>query len=134
VIIEEGLNDVATAVVLPNEATSASQIIWALTQLIQRGHDQGLTVFGVTLTPFAGSILYSPAGETERQAVNQFIRTGNAYDGVLDFDQVVRDPSNPSQILPAYDSGDHIHPNDAGYQAIAQSIDLTPFLSLGLRR
>ena len=134
VIIEEGLNDVATAVALPNEATSASQIIWALTQLIQRGHDQGLTVFGVTLSPFAGSILYSAAGETERQAVNQFIRTGNAYDGVLDFDQVVRDPSNPSQILPAYDSGDHIHPNDAGYQAIAQSIDLLPFFSLGLRR
>ena len=134
VIIEEGLNDVATALVYPNEAVTASQIIWALTQLIQRGHDQGLTVFGVTLTPFAGSILYSPAGETERQAVNQFIRTGNAYDGVLDFDQVVRDPSNPSQILPAYDSGDHIHPNDAGYQAIAQSIDVLPFFSLGLRR
>jgi lysophospholipase L1-like esterase len=134
VIIEEGLNDVATAVVLPNEAVTASQIIWALTQLIQRGHDQGLTVFGVTLSPFAGSIFYSPDGETERQAVNQFIRTGNAYDGVLDFDQVLRDPSNPSQILPAYDSGDHIHPNDAGYLAIAQSIDLLPFFSLSLRR
>jgi lysophospholipase L1-like esterase len=134
VIVEEGLNDVATAVVLPNEATTASQIIWALTQLIQRGHDQGLTVFGVTLSPFAGSFFYSAAGETERQAVNQFIRTGQLYDGVLDFDQVLRDPSNPTQLLPAYDSGDHVHPNDAGYQAIAQSIDLTQFLFLGLAR
>ena len=134
VIIEEGLNDVATAVVFPNQATTASQIIWALTQLIQRGHDQGLTVFGVTLTPFAGSIFYSAAGETERQAVNQFIRTGKAYDGVLDFDQVVRDPSNPTQLLPAYDSGDHVHPNDAGYQAIANSINLFDFFGFGLGR
>jgi hypothetical protein len=114
VIVEEGLNDVATAVILPNEATTASQIIWALTQLIQRGHDQGLTVFGVTLGPFAGSIFYSAAGETERQAVNQFIRTGHLYDGVLDFDQVLRDPSNPTQLLPAYDSGDHVPPQRCG--------------------
>jgi lysophospholipase L1-like esterase len=134
VVIQEGLNDVATAAVFPNEATTASQIIWALNQLIQRGHDQGLTVFGVTLTPFAGSLFYSVASETERQAVNQFIRTGRAYDGVLDFDQVVRDPSNPTQLLPAYDSGDHVHPNDAGYQAIVQSIDLTKFLFLNLAR
>ena len=134
VIIEEGLNDVATAVALPNEATSANQIIWALNQLIQRGHDQGLLVLGVTLTPFSGSLLYSAAGETERQAVNQFIRSGQAYDGFLDFDQVVRDPSNPTQLLPAYDSGDHVHPNDAGYHAIVQSIDLTQFLFLNLAR
>jgi lysophospholipase L1-like esterase len=134
VIIEEGLNDVATAVVIPNEAVTASQIIWALTQLIQRGHDQGLTVIGVTLGPFAGSFFYSAAGETERQAVNQFIRTGHLYDGVLDFDQVLRDPSNPTQLLPAYDSGDHVHPNDAGYQAIVGSIDLTQFLFFGLQR
>jgi lysophospholipase L1-like esterase len=134
VIIQEGLNDVATAVVFPNEATSANQIIWALNQLIQRGHDQGLLVLGVTLTPFSGSLLYSAAGETERQAVNQFIRSGQAYDGVLDFDQVVRDPSNPTRLLPAYDSGDHVHPNDAGYQAIVQSIDLSQFLFLNLAR
>lgn len=134
VIIQEGLNDVATAVVIPNEAVTASQIIWALTQLIQRGHDQGLTVIGVTLGPFAGSFFYSAAGETERQAVNQFIRTGHLYDSVLDFDQVLRDPSNPTQLLPAYDSGDHVHPNDAGYQAIADSIDLTKFLFFGLPR
>lgn len=134
VVIEEGLNDIAALAILPSQAVTASQIIWALTQLIQRGHDQDLTVIGVTLSPFAGSFIYSAAGETERQEVNQFIRTGHLYDGVLDFDQVLRDPSNPTQLRPAYDSGDHVHPNDAGYQAIARSIDLTNFLFFGLPR
>ena len=127
VIIEEGLNDIVGSFILPSEAVTASQIIWALTQLINRGHDEGLKAFGVTLTPFAGSAYYSPAGETVRETVNQFIRTSSAYDGFVDFDQIVRDPSNPTQILPVYDSGDHIHPNDAGYQAIANAINLQLF-------
>ena len=127
IIIEEGLNDVIASVDFPSEGVTASQITWALTQLIDRGHDQALKVFGATLTPFGGSIFYSAAGETERQTVNVFIRTSRAYDGVLDFDKVVRDPSNPTQILPAYDSGDHIHPNDAGYQAIVNAVNLQLF-------
>lgn len=132
VILEEGLNDIGAAVIVPSEAVTANQIIAGLTQLIQRAHDRGVQVVGVTLTPFEGSFYYTVAGETERQAVNQFIRTSGAYDGVLDFDQVVRDPSNPSRILPMYDSGDHLHPNDVGYQAIANSINLIQFLSFGL--
>jgi lysophospholipase L1-like esterase len=128
VIIEEGLNDViASSVIFPSEGVTAIQIIWAVTQLIDRGHAQGLKVFGATLTPFGGSFVHSAAGEIERETVNDFIRTSGAYDGVLDFDQVVRDPSNPTQILPAYDSGDHLHPNDTGHQAIANAINLQLF-------
>ena len=130
VVIEEGLNDIAALAILPSQAVTACQIIWALNQLIQRGHDQGLTVIGVTLTPFAGSFIYSDAGEVERLEVNRFIRNRNAYDAVLDFDQVLRDPSDPKQLLPAYDSGDHVHPNNAGYLAIVNSLDLIPFLGL----
>jgi len=131
VILEEGLNDIGAAVIVPSEAVTADQIIAGLNQLIQRAHDQGLKVIGVTLTPFAGSFYYTASGETERQTVNQFIRTSGAYDGVFDFDQVVSDPNNPRQILAAYDSGDHLHPNDAGYQAIANSINLFQLFNLG---
>ena len=82
---------------------------------------------GATLTPFEGSLYYTTAGEAERQAVNQFIRSSGAFDRVIGFDAVVRDPNNPSQLLPAYDSGDHLHPNVAGYQAMVQSIDVSLF-------
>jgi lysophospholipase L1-like esterase len=83
--------------------------------------------FGGTLIPFGGSFYYTAATEAERQAVNQFIRTGQSFDGVIDFDQAVRDPNNPARFLPAFDSGDHLHPNDAGYRAMAQSINLSLF-------
>jgi lysophospholipase L1-like esterase len=70
---------------------------------------------------------WSPDKDAERQAVNAWIRTGVAFDAVVDFDLAVQDPNNPDQMLPAYDSGDHLHPNDAGYQAMANAIDLTLF-------
>ena len=81
------------------------------------------------LTPFngVGAPYYSAAGDVKRQTVNAWIRTSGEYDAVIDFDAVVRDPSDPSRILPAFDSGDHLHPSDAGYQAMANAIDLRLF-------
>ena len=90
----------------------------------------GLKVYGGTLTPFQAflpGIYYTADGEAKRQAVNQWIRTGKAYDAVIDFDRAMRDPGNPAAMRPAYDSGDNLHPNDAGYQAMADAIDLSLF-------
>ena len=90
----------------------------------------GLKVYGGTLTPFQAflpGIYYTADGEAKRQAVNQWIRTSKAYDAVIDFDKAIRDPGNPAAMRPAYDSGDNLHPNDAGYQAMADAIDLSLF-------
>ena len=94
-------------------------------QLIERAHAHGLKIFGGTLLPFDGAAYFSKEGEAKRQAFNDWLRKTNTYDGVIDFDAAVRDPASPSKILPKYDSGDHLHPNDAGYQAMGDAIDLT---------
>jgi len=89
-------------------------------------------ILGGTLTPFEGTTFpgyYTPAGELKRQSVNAWIRTKADFDAVIDFDQAVRDPSHPTRLLPAYDCGDHLHPNDAGYKAMADYIDLKLFQS-----
>ena len=82
---------------------------------------------GATLTPFWGAAYYTEVGEAKRQALNEWIRTSKAYDAAIDFDKATRDPNNPKMFLPAYDSCDHLHPNDAGYKAMAESIDLALF-------
>lgn len=91
----------------------------------------GLNIFGGTLTPFRGAFYFSPAGEAKREAVNTPVRTGGAFDGVIDFDRAARDPANRLanrlRFLPAFDSGDHLHPNDSGYQAMANAVDLSLF-------
>ena len=116
---------------MPAELVSADNIIAAYRQVIARLHDAGLKIYGCTLTPFAVTNAvpgyYTDAGETKRQTVNDFIRTSGEFDGVIDFEAAVRDGSNPPQILPQYDSGDHLHPNDAGYQAMANAINLKLF-------
>ena len=99
-------------------------------QFIERAHAHGIKVFGATLLPFEGTTLanfYSPEKEVKRQAVNQWIRTGGAFDAVIDFDKAVRDPAHPARILPAYDGGDHLHPSDAGMAAMAAAIPLELF-------
>ncbi|MGZ5183198.1 MAG: SGNH/GDSL hydrolase family protein [Ramlibacter sp.] len=96
-------------------------------QLIARARLRGLRAIGATLTPFEGLSYYNPARENVRQRVNDWIRTGGAWDAVVDFDQVLRDPAQPTRLNPAYDSGDHLHPNDAGYQALAQAVPLSLF-------
>ena len=98
-------------------------------QVIDRAHDRGLKIFGATITPFTGSDYYHPNADVEadRQAVNAWIRAPGHFDGVIDFDAVVRDPSAPDHLLPAFDCGDHLHPSPAGYKAMGNAIDLGLF-------
>jgi lysophospholipase L1-like esterase len=111
----------------PNETVTAEQIEWGYTQIAQRAHARGIKVIGTTLGPFAGANYFSPAGEAMRQAVNHFVLTSGTFDAVIDFDKASRDPAQPDRLLPAFDSGDHLHPNDAGYKAMAEAIDLKFF-------
>jgi lysophospholipase L1-like esterase len=135
VILLEGINDIGdsqdpdSGCTAPNTNVSAAQIIAGDQRIIVAAHAAGLKIFGATLTPFQGSAYYSAAGEAKREAVNRWIRTSHAFDGVIDFDRAVRDPAAPLELAPAYDSGDHLHPNDAGYQAMANKISLTMFIS-----
>ena len=87
-------------------------------------HSHGVRVIGGTLTPFEGWGTYDQQEEQTREAVNHWIRTSHAYDAVVDFDAVVRDPADPHRFRPAYDSGDHLHPNDAGYLAMGAAVKL----------
>jgi lysophospholipase L1-like esterase len=119
VIFLEGINDIGSDAV-----TSAAQLIAADKQIIAQAHADGLRIIGGTLTPIKGSSYYSAQHEQIREAVNQWIRTSGAFDAVVDFDQATRDPADPEMFRPAYDSGDHLHPNDAGYQAMADAVDL----------
>jgi hypothetical protein len=98
-------------------------VIVGLQQLIDRAHDKGLTIYGATITPAGGSAWYNSVFEQKRQAVNSFVRSG-VFDGVLDFDAAVGDPQNPTQLLPAYDSGDHLDPNSVGYAVMAATYPL----------
>ena len=114
-----GINDIGFGGFIPTEVVSADDIIAGYRQLIARAHSRGVRIYGATLTPFegAGAPYFSAAGEAKRQAVNQWIRTKHEFDAVIDFDAVVRDPAHPTAIALAFDSGDHLHPNDAGYTA-----------------
>jgi lysophospholipase L1-like esterase len=121
VVFMEGINDIGAA--LQNPTPTAGDIIAGHKQIIERAHAKGLKIYGGTLTPFYGAAYYSEVGEQKRLAVNEWIRTGNAYDGVVDFDRATRDPSDPKKLLAAFDSCDHLHPNDAGYKAMADAVD-----------
>ena len=125
VVVMEGINDIGLA--RDNPSPSAADIIAGHKQLIERARARGLKVYGATLTPFEGAPYYTPEGEAKRRAVNDWIRTSKAYDAVIDFDAVTRDPSAPGRFLPAYDSGDHLHPGDAGYKAMGDAVDLALF-------
>jgi lysophospholipase L1-like esterase len=107
-------------------AQLVADLIAAYRQMIDRAHGQGIKVIGCTVTPYTGSDYYHPdaASEADRQALNTWIRTSGAFDAVVDFDAVIRDPQHPERMLPAYDSGDHLHPSAAGYKAMADAIPL----------
>jgi lysophospholipase L1-like esterase len=134
VVIMEGINDIGwpgTFLTPPEEPVTVEKIIAGYQQLIDRAHLRGIKVIGATLTPFEDSFagaplqtFYNPEKEKMRRAVNEWIRQSGAYDGVIDFDAVVRDPQHPSHIRADYDAGDHLHPNDAGYKAMGDSVDL----------
>lgn len=125
VIFLEGINDIGFGADNPAASVSAKEIIHGHKQIIARAHAAGLDIFGATLTPFEGAPYYSQSGAEKRQAVNEFIRTSNEYDGVIDFDKALRDPEQPKRLRPKYDSGDHLHPSDAGYRAMANTVDLS---------
>jgi len=132
VIVGEGNNDLLIPGLIgnPAEVVTVAQIIQGHRQMIDRAHALGLRIYGSTLTPVEGYPFpgfWTPDLEAKRQAVNHWIRTSRAYDAVIDFDKLLRDPSHPSRLLPAYDSGDHLHPNDGGYRAMADAIDLSLF-------
>ncbi len=125
VIVLEGINDIGNA--RENPTPTADDIVAGHRQLIEQAHTRGIAIFGATLTPFEGAAYFTSVGEAKRQAVNRWIRTSGAYDGVIDFEAAVRDPNSPGRFLPQYDSGDHLHPSDAGYRAMAEAIELTLF-------
>ncbi len=124
VVILEGINDIGIGP-MEGKPTTAEKLIAGHKQLIDKAKAAGLRAIGATMTPVAGmQLYYSEDNEAMRQAVNLWIRTSGSYDGVLDFDAVVQDSAAPKQLLAQYDSGDHLHPSDAGYKAMADSIDL----------
>jgi lysophospholipase L1-like esterase len=129
IIVLEGINDIGLSSLTQNPAdkVTAQQLIDAQKQIIERAHLRGIKVMGATLTPFKGASYYSDYGEQTREAVNKWILTSGAFDATVDFDKVVQDPANPQQILPAFNISDHLHPNDAGYKAMADAINLSVF-------
>jgi lysophospholipase L1-like esterase len=138
IVLLEGINDLAAPGVKiggryfapPAEVRMAEQVIAAYRQLIARAHDHGLKVIGATLAPFAGNTVpkfYSAEKEANRQVVNLWIRKSGAFDAVVDFDAVLRDPAHPTQLQDRYASRDRLHPNDAGYEAMAKAIDVRVF-------
>jgi len=120
VILLEGINDVKAG-------RSASKLIAAYQEIISRVHAKGVKIYGGTLTPFKGFRGYSAATEQQRQQVNTWIRTSGAFDAVIDFDQLVRDVADPQLLRASYDSGDHLHLNDAGYRAMGYTVRLSLF-------
>jgi lysophospholipase L1-like esterase len=138
-IILEGINDIGFPHIPPGvfgrgrgdnafdataEDVQADEIIGGLRQLIERARIHGLKVIGGTLLPYEGAFYFSPVGEAKRQAVNTWIRSSKAFDGVIDFDAAVRDPEHPSKFVAGLQSGDNLHPNNAGYKKMADAIDL----------
>ena len=129
VILLEGINDIGNA---ENVESIGERVIWGMKQIVARVHARGLRIFGATLTPFERAEYpgyYSEEKEAERQAVNDWIRTSGAFDGVFDFDRALRDPEEPDRLLPKYDVGDALHPSDAGYRAMAEAVDLSALAS-----
>jgi lysophospholipase L1-like esterase len=129
VILLEGINDIGRGFGPrgPNDAVSAQALIAADKQIIERAHERGIRVIGATLTPYGGAGYASEQGEAARQALNSWIANSGAFDGVIDFAAVVADKANPLKINPALNDGDKLHPNDAGYRAMAEAIDMRLF-------
>ncbi len=131
-IVLEGVNDLG-GLARQGEVSEAEhqalveRIVGAYEQIVERAHAQGVRVIGATITPYVGSDYYhpGPSSEADRQAVNRWIRTPGHFDAVVDFDQVVRDPTHPERLLPTYDSGDHLHPSPAGYRAMGEAIPVS---------
>jgi lysophospholipase L1-like esterase len=138
IVLLEGLNDIGFPgaklsdeyLAAPTDVRTPQELIDGYRQLISRAHARGVKLIGVTISPFEGVDLagyYSEAKEAIRQAVNKWIRTSGEFDGVIDFDAVLRDPGHPGRLLPRFAYEDHLHPNDDGYRALAEAVDLGLF-------
>ncbi|BBC31777.1 GDSL-like Lipase/Acylhydrolase [Streptomyces graminofaciens] len=117
-VVFQGVNDVRWG-------ATADQVVAGLREIAARGHERGLRMLVATIAPCEGESRCTAAADAQRVAVNEWIRGAEDFDGVLDFDAVLRDPERPARMLPAYDSGDHLHPGDAGLAALAESVDLS---------
>jgi lysophospholipase L1-like esterase len=143
VIILEGVNDLGFSQIdpstfgplgpcfAPNTNVSAQQVVNGYEQLIAAAHAKGLRIFGAMITPFKDSFYWDAAAEKKRDTINNWIRTSGAFDGVVDFASVIADPYDPDIMNPIYDSGDHLHPNGAGYVAMGDAIKLGMLLRIG---
>ena len=129
VIVLEGINDIGMLHTpnLTNYKLTAEDLEQGLAQLVARAHEHGIKVFGATITPYKGAGYFTENGEQIRQAVNHWILTSGVFDAAIDFDKAAGDPASPLTLSPQYDSGDHLHPKDAGYAAMADSIDASLF-------
>ncbi len=127
-MILEGINDIGS---LANPAANApvtgDDLIWVLKEMVARAHAQGIKVVGCTLTPYGGAGYARDEGEAMRATVNQWIRTSGTFDAVVDFEAATRDAADPKKFRPEFDPGDHLHPNNAGYEAMANAVDLSIF-------
>ncbi|MFK0058370.1 SGNH/GDSL hydrolase family protein [Streptomyces werraensis] len=119
VVLFEGVNDLKA-----HTGVTAQDLIAGYRQIADRAHKAGTCVVGATVAPFKGWSEWDPAAEAVRQEVNTYIRTSGDYDAVTDFDRVLRSPYDPERLLPVFDGGDHLHPNDKGMQAMADAVDL----------
>ena len=129
-IVLEGINDIGGrkfAAARHEQVPTAQDLIAAYKQIIARAHAHDIRVYGATILPYMGAFYSTPEGEADRSAVNQWIRTSGEFDGVIDLDAVTRDTKDPSRFAVANDSGDHLHPGDAGYQTMSNAINLTLF-------
>ena len=136
VILLEGINDIGFSqnhgpLTAPHTDVSALAIVEGYERIVTLAHTDGLKIFAATLTPFQGARYWTPRGEAKREAVNHWIQTAGAFDGVIDFAGAVADPGDPERLNPDYDSGDHLHPNGAGYRALAAAINLSALLGRG---
>lgn len=130
VIVLEGVNDIGMSLArqplaAPHTEVTAGEIIAGHRDLIRQARANGIRIIGATMPPMKGSRYYAPLSETKRDEVNSWIRTSGEYDAVVDFAAALASPADEDQLDPAYDSGDHLHPNDAGYRAMAHAVDLT---------
>jgi lysophospholipase L1-like esterase len=130
-VIMLGTNDLRNRPGKAEEEVEAPQMIAGLKQFAVRGQARGIKVIGCTLTPFENETFlpgaWNPRREAVRQAVNEWLRKGEGFDAIVDFDRALRDPGHPTQMLPIYDCGDHLHPSDLGYRAMGDAIDLALF-------
>jgi lysophospholipase L1-like esterase len=127
IILLEGINDIGRGFTLAGNAepVTLEALQEADLQIVARAHEHGLKVIGATLTPYQGAAYASPAGESVREGLNNWIKTSGVFDGVIDFAPAVADPDNPLTFAKPYNDRDHLHPNDAGYKAMADAIDLS---------